>query len=172
MIAGATSDANAVLVAVNAVEDPELAGVSIGNLGMVLGVRIHDGVATVDLGPTFLGCVAVGLIRLDIEHKALAADPSLTSCRVNIVHDTWSTDRISAEGVARLRALGISVITTGQTIADSSCPYCGRHTLEPRGGSGPTRCRSVAWCNACRNVVEVMAPKSDSRSQAGNYVHL
>ena len=36
------------------------------------------------------------------------------------------------------------------------CPACGSDAVADQSTAGPTRCRSVAWCNQCRNVVEVM----------------
>lgn len=36
------------------------------------------------------------------------------------------------------------------------CPVCGAEETELRAAIGPTRCRSVHWCRACRNVVEVL----------------
>ncbi len=144
---------------VEAVDDPELAGVTIGDLGMVLDVRLRGADVIVDLAPTFLGCVAVGLICLDVQSRVLAHDPALTSCDVRVVQSAWSTDRINANGVTQLNELGIVVVRSGGSLEATSCPYCGHVSLEARGGSGPTRCRTVAWCNSCRTVVEAMRPK-------------
>ena len=165
---------------VEAVEDPELAGVTIGDLGMVTDIRIEtDGPPSgtvsaaepdrsnasetlrvvVDLAPTFLGCVAVGLISLDIESQVLARTPAVSTCVVNVVHSTWSTDRISPTGVARLNELGIVVVRPGESLSMAPCPYCTHRSLLPQGGAGPTRCRTVAWCGNCRTVVEAMQPK-------------
>ena len=144
---------------VEAVDDPELAGVTIGDLGMVLDVRIGEAGVIVDLAPTFLGCVAVGLICLDVQSRVLAHDRMLTSCDVRVVQSTWSTDRINANGVTQLKELGIVVVRSNGSLEETSCPYCGEASLEARGGSGPTRCRTVAWCNSCRTVVEAMRPK-------------
>lgn len=144
---------------VDSVDDPELAGVTIGDLGMVLDVRVEGATAFVDLAPTFLGCVAVGLISLDVERRVLAHDPTLKACVVHLRHSTWSTDRITENGVRQLKELGIVVVRPGALLEESMCPYCGRVALEARGGSGPTRCRTVAWCRSCRTVVEAMRPK-------------
>jgi ring-1,2-phenylacetyl-CoA epoxidase subunit PaaD len=158
--------------AVEAVVDPEMSGVTIGQLGMVLAARITADEAEIDLGPTFLGCVAVGLIVLDIEGTAVKSDPSLTRCRVNTVHNTWSPDRISDEGTAQLRELGIVVVRSDQRLDEVACPFCSTAGLEPRGGAGPTRCRTVAWCTACRNVVEAMGSGAAANEGAHTYVHV
>ena len=36
------------------------------------------------------------------------------------------------------------------------CPICGSDAVVDQSLAGPTRCRSVAWCDSCRNPVEVM----------------
>ncbi|MGB0822298.1 MAG: hypothetical protein ACPGR3_07025 [Ilumatobacteraceae bacterium] len=37
-----------------------------------------------------------------------------------------------------------------------TCPVCEKPSLREVSPVGPTRCRAVAWCDACRNVVEVV----------------
>lgn len=165
-------DLPALREAVEGVADPELSGVTIGQLGLILDLRVTGSHAEVDFSPTFLGCVAVGLILLDIENTVLTSEPLLNTCHVNIVHNVWSTDRISADGVNQLHALGIVVVRTMESMSDAPCPYCLRPGLEKRGGSGPTRCRSVAWCNGCRNVVEIMEPKIVTLRETSQYAHL
>ena len=167
-------DADEIRRVVLLVEDPELAGVSIGDLGMVLDVRVAGPRVEVDLAPTFLGCVAVGLISLDIEGRVLGHSPAIRECTVNIVHSTWSTDRITARGEAGLKELGIVVVRPGEFLEQALCPYCHRPGLTARGGTGPTRCRTVAWCNGCRTVVEAMQPKSSNHLAVptGHYVHI
>ena len=155
-------DADEIRQVVLLVEDPELAGVSIGDLGMVLDVRVAGPQVEVDLAPTFLGCVAVGLISLDIEGRVLGHSPAIRGCTVNVVHRTWSTDRITANGEAVLKDLGIVVVRPGDSLEQVPCPYCHRPSLTARGGAGPTRCRTVAWCDSCRTVVEAIQPKSSS----------
>jgi ring-1,2-phenylacetyl-CoA epoxidase subunit PaaD len=36
------------------------------------------------------------------------------------------------------------------------CPVCGSRDVEDRSEFGATLCRSLAWCAACRNPVEVV----------------
>ncbi len=36
------------------------------------------------------------------------------------------------------------------------CPVCGSHGVTRQSLAGPTRCREIAWCSACRNPIEVM----------------
>ena len=56
-------DRDVIARAVAAVVDPELGGVTIGDLGLVHDVRIDEGGAVVvELLPTFLGCPALALM--------------------------------------------------------------------------------------------------------------
>ena len=167
--------------AIESIVDPEMNGVTIGQLGMVLDVRMGSaGDVEVDFSPTFLGCVAVGLIALDIENTVLrgvAANesrpaPLISECRVKVVHNIWNPDRISKSGVEQLRTLGIVVVRSDQRLEKVGCPVCAGPGLERRGGSGPTRCRTVAWCTGCRNVVEVMESPPSDRATSGTYAHI
>ena len=155
----------AIDVSVRAVPDPELGGVTIGELGLVVSVEVDDAnAASVVLIPTFLGCPALRMIADDVRRAAMAAGASAASVR--FAHEpAWTPDRISAEGRRQLAEVGIAVpvAADAHTPAVTSCPICGSSSLEARSPVGPTACRSVAWCPACRNVVEIMR---------GNHAHL
>ncbi len=140
--------------AVRAVADPELGGLSIGDLGLVYDVRADDrGKASVTLLPTFLGCPALNLIAADVVVAAVSAGAS--TCTV-IWSNTprWSSDRITPAGVRHLAGLGIAVVTNHSTAP--SCPTCGGSTLRSVAPVGATACRSVAWCGQCRSVIDVL----------------
>jgi ring-1,2-phenylacetyl-CoA epoxidase subunit PaaD len=168
----------AVRRAVGAVPDPELGGVSIGDLGLVAAILVRtDGSVLVELTPTFLGCPALALIEADVCAAALGAGAA--DAVVRWVHaPMWSPSRISARGRSLLGALGIAAPSApGTTIA---CPLCGAPALSPSSPVGATACRSVLWCSACRNVVELMrgADRSEpivlgpSRSGPRTHAHL
>jgi ring-1,2-phenylacetyl-CoA epoxidase subunit PaaD len=52
-----------------------------------------------------------------------------------------------------LQAYGLSapVLQIGKKPA---CPYCGSADTVQEGAFGPTPCRSVRYCNACKNPFE------------------
>ena len=139
--------------AVESVPDPELGGVTIGDLGLVVDLVVSpDGAVTVELTPTFLGCPALGLIAADVRAAALAA--GARSAEVRYVHvPIWETARISDRGRHQLADRGIAVPTGA---GDVCCPFCGGDVLTEAAPVGPTACRSVLWCESCRNVVEMM----------------
>jgi ring-1,2-phenylacetyl-CoA epoxidase subunit PaaD len=140
--------------AVRAVADPELGGLSIGDLGLVHDVRVMgDHEVAVTLLPTFFGCPALGLIAADVQ---AAAHASGAHACVVIWAPTprWSADRISADGVVHLGTLGIAVATS--TSPHPDCPTCGGAMLRRLSPVGATACRAVAWCGGCRSVIDVL----------------
>ncbi len=149
----------AVADAVASVPDPEYPGVSIVELGLVERVAADetaDGCLSVrvDLIPTFAGCPALAMIAADVR-VAVGAVPGVVSCEVRwLSAPVWSTDRISPSARRRLRDEFTVVLRRKD--GRLRCPVCGSDAVEDRALAGPTRCRSVAWCGSCRNVVEVM----------------
>ena len=155
-------DVRAVL---DTVPDPEMPPISIGELGMVVGVAVEGAKAHVDLVATFSGCPAIALIREDVSAALLAMD-GIEAATVNFVnHVVWTPERISEAGRAKLKAFGIAPPGSGQTLVQLgvrplpvTCPLCGSRETVADSPFGPTPCRSASYCNACRNPFEVMKP--------------
>lgn len=158
-IAGST---DALWAALQEVKDPEIPAVSVLEMGMVNRVDIApDGRVTVEILPTFSGCPALDVIRQAVCAR-LAREPGVTAVEVRFVFDPlWSTDRISAEGHAKLQGFGIAPapplrgrplrVLQGQPVA---CPYCGSTRTAMDNLFGPTPCRSLYRCLECRNPFE------------------
>ncbi len=139
--------------AVSAVSDPEFPGVSIAELGMVERVSVEGTTARVELVPTFLGCPALDTIRRDVA-ASVAAVAGIDRVEVEFVDGpVWTPVRVTAAGRRKL-ADGFTVaVRSEQKII---CPVCGSGRVEERSAFGPTACRAVAYCEDCRNPVEVM----------------
>jgi ring-1,2-phenylacetyl-CoA epoxidase subunit PaaD len=137
--------------AVRSVSDPELAGVSIGDLGLVRSIEITGaGSVSIMLVPTFLGCPALDVITRDVEAAARSA--GATQVTVRFDHSVpWTTDQVSTTGRQALASFGIAVASGD----DCLCPYCDSSTLRELSPVGPAACRSSFWCDTCRNIVEV-----------------
>lgn len=117
--------------------------------------------------PTFVGCPALDMIRRDIEDR-VGALPGVARVEVQWVHDPpWSVDRISAAGRESLRAHGVTVPDSGGQLAGAGaatvaltvagavpCPFCGSTKTRRESPFGPTRCRMIYYCDACRNSFE------------------
>jgi ring-1,2-phenylacetyl-CoA epoxidase subunit PaaD len=144
---------------VEAVRDPGMEPLSVGDLGMLTAVRIDDGRVEVDLVPTFTSCPATTMIRDDVE-AAVRALPEVDDVTVRFVADiVWSPDRITDEGRSKLRDYAISVPERGGRLAQlagTPCPICGSTATLVDSPFGPTPCRSTLYCQTCRNPFEAV----------------
>jgi ring-1,2-phenylacetyl-CoA epoxidase subunit PaaD len=144
------------------IPDPEIPTVSVVDLGVIRAVDLRDGTARVDFTPTFLGCPALEVMRDAIADtiRALGAEPDV---RV-ILDDSWSTDKITPAGREKLRVSGFAPPVPGGARAKPTlvqlngalfrCPYCGSSDTRLENLFGPTPCRSLRYCNACRQPFE------------------
>ncbi len=149
-----TTQHDAVRRAVATVTDPEYPDISITDLGLVQTIDIDRRAATVGLIPTFSGCPALAMIAADVA-AAVEATHGIDHCTVEWLRSpVWSTERVSPDALTRLEA--DYTVTLRRKDGTLRCPACGSDAVVDQSAAGPTRCRSVAWCNECRNVVEVM----------------
>ncbi len=149
--------------ALGAIHDPEIPACSITDLGMVERVAVSNEVVEVDLLPTFVGCPAKDVIGEEAE-AAVREAAGGRPVRVRFVFDPpWTTDRITEEGKARLREYGIAPHwerAEGPTVvplmgrSGVPCPYCGSRETVMESSWGPTPCRTIQYCRACRNPFE------------------
>lgn len=146
-------DEAAVWAALAEVADPEIPQVSIVDLGMVHVVRVSADQIRVELLPTFIGCPAVELIRAAVtERLAILGRPieAVVSWAV-----PWTSERITAEGRRRLAASGFAPPAEPEAVL---CPYCGSSSVVMDSAFGPTLCRSLFYCRACRQPFEAFKP--------------
>lgn len=161
-----------------AIPDPEMP-IGIVDLGLVERVSISNGGSEgasgngsrieIDLLPTFIGCPALEMIAGDVRAK-VGGLPGVGEVRVNWVFDPpWSVDRITMAGRASLREHGVTAPERGnhlpvaghaspQAVALRTsavpCPFCGSRSTYLDSPFGPTRCRTIYYCDACRNGFE------------------
>jgi ring-1,2-phenylacetyl-CoA epoxidase subunit PaaD len=143
------------------IEDPEIPVISIVDLGVVRDVSVQNGTVRVEFTPTFLGCPALEVMRAQMERKihALGAEPE-----VEVIHDdSWTTDKITPEGRERLRQAGFAPPAPREASAPKlvqlqtgafRCPYCGSTETRLENIFGPTPCRSLRYCESCRQPFE------------------
>jgi len=139
------------------ISDPEYPGISIVDLGLVETMEIRTGPtgteAHVGLIPTFSGCPALAMIKDDVETTVTRL--SGMPCSVTwLPTPVWDTSRLSERGRSRLGTEYTVVLRSRD--GSLRCPVCGSADVQDQSIAGPTRCRSVAWCDDCRNPVEVM----------------
>jgi ring-1,2-phenylacetyl-CoA epoxidase subunit PaaD len=77
--------------------------------------------------------------------------------------DAWSTDRITPIGREKLRAAGFAPPPPREASAPRllqlqakafRCPYCGSTETTLENLFGPTPCRSIRYCESCRQPFE------------------
>lgn len=160
------------------VPDPEMP-INIVDLGLVERISVHgnggDAASlnscnvVIDLLPTFVGCPALDMIAGDVRAK-IEALLDVKSVRVNWVFDPpWTVDRITSAGRESLREHGVTVPEHGshlQVAAHASpqivtlrtsavpCPFCGSSSTYLDSPFGPTRCRTIYYCESCKNSFE------------------
>ena len=140
------------------IPDPELPAVSLVDLGVVREVEVERDRVRVSFTPTFLGCPAVEVMRtLMVDRiRELGVEPE-----VEVAAEGWSSDRITEDGRRKLRESGFAP-PTGRAPATlvqiqtavHRCPYCGSEDTRLENLFGPTPCRSIRYCNACRQPFE------------------
>jgi len=154
---------DALLAVLDQVMDPEVPVLSVRELGIVRDVEVDDaGAVTVTVTPTYSGCPAIRVIEQDI--LAALAAAGVADARVRTTYTpAWTTDWITAEAKAKLKAYGIAPpARTEQTDlvqllrrrAAVQCPYCDSFDTELRSEFGSTACKSVCWCRSCRQPFE------------------
>ncbi len=131
----------------------------------------------IDVTPTFVGCPALDMIR-DLIVDRVGGLPDVAEVAVRFVNDPpWSVTRISAEGREALRRHGVTTPHAGGAAAAITpltisqpgpasdavkqtveCPFCGSEKTHLDSPFGPTRCRMIYYCDACRNAFEHLKP--------------
>jgi metal-sulfur cluster biosynthetic enzyme len=101
-----TRDAEDVLEALRDVVDPEL-GINVVDLGLIYGVTLGDGMATIDMTLTSAACPLTDVIE---DQAAAALEGIVPDFKINWVWlPPWGPDKITEDGREQLRALGFNV---------------------------------------------------------------
>lgn len=145
------------------VKDPEVPVLSVVELGIVRdAVAAAEGV-TVVVTPTYSGCPAMRTIEADI--VAALREHGFERVDVKTVYaPAWTTDWIRPEARQKLEAYGIAppgpaesdslVSITRPRASTPPCPYCGSTRTQLRSEFGSTACKSICYCEDCRQPFE------------------
>jgi ring-1,2-phenylacetyl-CoA epoxidase subunit PaaD len=143
------------------IPDPEIPVISLVDLGVVRDVEVEGARVRVEFTPTFLGCPALEVMRDAMAQKVrdLGGEPEVAV----VSDDPWSTDRITPAGREKLRAAGAAPPAPRSPGAPTlvqlqsavfRCPYCGSTETRLENIFGPTPCRSLRYCERCRQPFE------------------
>lgn len=162
-----------ILAALEAVKDPEIPTVSVVDLGLIYAVRVDGEAVEVDFAPTFVGCPALAAMEREIVERVQALGARSVRVR-RIYRPPWTPDRMNERARAALRELGIAPppaapVEGAQPAAHPlspepaalepvPCPFCGSTQTRMENLFGPTSCRALFYCQACRQPFEAFKP--------------
>ncbi|MCL9981406.1 MAG: phenylacetate-CoA oxygenase subunit PaaJ [Bacteroidia bacterium] len=146
------------------VMDPEIPTISLVDLGIVTKIKSRAAQhAYVQLTPTFSGCPALRVME-ELVRDALT-DAGFQEIEVETSFETqWNTNLISEKGRAALLKHGLAPPVKHEgyieldVLSDTPCPLCNSRNTTLQSPFGPTLCRSLHYCNNCRNAFEGFKP--------------
>lgn len=147
--------------ALAAVEDPEIPGLHLVDLGIIRFIHAQlDGTLLVGLSPTYTGCPATDVIRSSVA-DALASAGIADVMITEVLSPAWTSDWITAEGRRQLASVGIVPPARATTLRDLmhesrpiACPRCMSLDTETVSEFGSTPCKALHRCRACLEPFE------------------
>lgn len=153
-----------VLLWLEEVKDPEIPVLSLIDLGVITEVDVRGRHVRVEMTPTFVGCPAMDYMRNEVVE--VLKNHGVESPEVNVtLKKSWSSDHISEKGKAALKKYGLApppglrgIIRDIDILERAVCPRCNSTNTVMRSPFGPTLCRSLHYCNDCREAFEQFKP--------------
>ena len=146
------------LAAAEAVPDPEIPVLTLGDLGVIRDVRVAgDGAVEVDVTPTYTGCPATEVIAADVQAALRRAGAEQVRVQT-VLSPPWTTDWMSEAGLSKLREFGIAPPGPAglaqrpqkvQLTFSVRCPHCGSVDTKEISRFGSTPCKSLWTCRSC-----------------------
>jgi len=145
------------------VKDPEIPVLSLVDLGVITSVEVSDHEVKIEMTPTFVGCPALDYMKMEVE--ALLKNKGIERVKVEVSYKkAWSSDLISEKGRVALKKYGFAPPPSAHVFADleilenTVCPRCDSTNTEMKSPFGPTLCRSIYYCNNCKEAFEQFKP--------------
>ncbi len=145
------------------VKDPEIPVLSLVDLGVVTEVEINGDHIRVELTPTFAGCPAMDMMKHEVLEKLKINGVKNPQVEISF-RVPWSSEFISEKGKQALKEFGLApppsnkLFTDLEILESAICPRCdGTHT-QLKNSFGSTLCRSLYFCEDCREAFEQFKP--------------
>jgi ring-1,2-phenylacetyl-CoA epoxidase subunit PaaD len=145
------------------VKDPEIPVLSLVDLGVITAVTIQGMHVSIEMTPTFVGCPALDMMKQEIESTLKAKGVQEVSIQVTF-REPWTSDKISEKGKIALKKFGLAPPPAGNLFTDihilehAICPRCNGTNTTLKSTFGPTLCRSIHYCEDCREAFEQFKP--------------
>ena len=128
------------------VPDPEIPVISLVDLGIIRGVEWQGDALQVTVTPTYSGCPATSVIKLDII-SALNGHGIENVVLKQQISPPWTTDWLSEKGREKLEEYGIAPPQAAG--GPDRCPRCKGRDLERLSQFGSTPCKAAWRCRDC-----------------------
>ncbi|MGH9170127.1 MAG: 1,2-phenylacetyl-CoA epoxidase subunit PaaD [Acidimicrobiales bacterium] len=141
------------------VEDPELPGLTLADLGIFRQASVGPGgEILVALTPTYSGCPATEVIASDVRSALAGAGFGDVTVTMQL-SPAWTTDWITPEGRQKLASMGIAPPGPAGNVSFSvKCPRCGSRQTEVVSRFSGTACKALHRCLACLEPFEAVKP--------------
>ena len=143
------------------VPDPEIPVLSVVDLGIIREVLVsnqEESSITILFTPTYSGCPAMDMIRIQIR-MALLKEGFNNIILQEVLSPAWTTDWISDYGKNKLKAYGIAPPQYQSSNNHSAlfqeeqlihCPKCNSQNTRLISQFGSTACKALYQCNNCK----------------------
>jgi len=145
------------------VKDPEIPTISVVELGIITDVEIlGDDSVSITMTPTFAGCPALKILESLVKEKILQL--GIEKVDVTTTFDVhWNTSMITKKGLEMLKKHSLAIPEQNgfiqiETLKNVACPYCGSKNTILKSPFGSTLCRSLHYCNNCKEAFEQFKP--------------
>jgi ring-1,2-phenylacetyl-CoA epoxidase subunit PaaD len=140
------------------VNDPEVPVLSVVDLGIIREVRVEGEQVEIVVTPTYSGCPAMDVIRMNIRMKLLSAGYSGVKVST-VLSPAWTTEWMTEKGKEQLRRYGIAPPLPLQQVCQPAffhreeaiaCPQCHSYHTTLISEFGSTACKSHYRCEDCK----------------------
>lgn len=140
------------------VKDPEVPVLSVTDLGIVREIKMDHEQVEVFITPTYSGCPAMDVIRVNI--RIVLLQHGFPKVKITtVLSPAWTTDWMSEKGKQQLKAYGIAPPTPVQQVCHTKlfhqeeaipCPRCNSYHTQRISEFGSTACKALYRCLDCQ----------------------